>query len=56
MATYLLRELFRIPAAGPLGEVFTTRRHGGLAWPAAFVALGAAVYLLGAKNVLFPAS
>jgi hypothetical protein len=54
MATYMLVELFRVRADAPLGEVFTTRRPGHLALPAVFTVLGAAVYLLGAKNLLFP--
>ncbi|MCW5547443.1 MAG: DUF1475 family protein [Opitutaceae bacterium] len=53
MATYMLVELFRVRADAPLGEVFTTRRPGQLALPAAFTVLGAGVYLLGAKNILF---
>jgi hypothetical protein len=56
MAAYLLRELFRIRADGELSEVFATRRDGGLRWPAVFVGVGVAVYLLGAKNLLFPSS
>lgn len=56
MAAYLLRELFRIRADGELSEVFATRRDGGLRWPAAFVGVGVLVYLLGAKNLLFPSS
>lgn len=56
MAAYLLRELFRVPARGDLAEVFATRRDGGLRWPAAFVAVGVVVYLLGAKNLLFPSA
>lgn len=53
MATYMLVELFRVRADVALGEVFTTRRPGRLALPAAFTVLGAGVYLLGAKNLLF---
>ena len=56
MAAYLLRELFRIGDDGELSEVFATQRDGGLRWPAVFVGLGVAVYLLGAKNLLFPSS
>lgn len=56
MAAYLLRELFRIPVRADLAEVFATRRDGGLLWPVAFVAVGVAVYLLGAKNLLFPSA
>ena len=53
MATYMLIALFRVPAGGSLTDVFTTRQPGKLAVPIAFVAAGAVVYLLGAKNVLF---
>ncbi len=53
MATYMLLELGRVPRGGALAEVFTVRRPGHLAWPLGFVAVGVAVYLLGAKNVLF---
>jgi hypothetical protein len=56
MAAYLLRELFRISADADLALVFATRRDGGLRWPVAFVVVGVAVYLLGAKNLLFPSS
>lgn len=56
MAAYFLRELFRLPLGGNLQEVFGTRRDGGLRWPAAFVAAGVVVYLLGARNLLFPSS
>jgi hypothetical protein len=53
MAVYMLIELFRIQKLDQLGEVFGTRRPGKLALPAALSALGVAVYLLGAKNILF---
>jgi hypothetical protein len=53
MATYMLRELFAVKAGASLTEVITTPRPGRVALPAAFVVLGAFVYLLGAKNVLF---
>lgn len=53
MATYMLVELFRVHADASLAEVFTTRRPGRLALPAGFTVLGVAVYLLGAKNLLF---
>jgi hypothetical protein len=56
MAAYFLRELFRLPVDGDLSRVFATRVDGGLRWPAAFVAVGIAVYLLGAKHLIFPAS
>ena len=54
MAAYLLRELFLVPADGDLAQVFGTRRDGGLRLPAALVGIGVGVYLLGAKQVLFP--
>lgn len=54
MATYMLVELFRIPAGGPLAAVFVTRRPGKLGLPLALTVVGVLVYLLGAKNVLFP--
>lgn len=53
MATYMLVQLFRVPANAPLAQVFTTREPGRLGLPAGFVALGVVIYLLGAKNVLF---
>ena len=56
MAAYFLRELFRLPVDGDLSRVFATRVDGGPRWPAAFVGVGIAVYLLGAKHLIFPAS
>ncbi len=53
MATYMLVQLFRLPADVPLAQVFTTREPGRLVLPAVFTALGVVIYLLGAKNVLF---
>ncbi len=53
MATYMLVQLFRTPTDAPLARVFTERQPGHLALPAAFTGLGVAIYLLGAKNVLF---
>ncbi len=47
MATYMLRELFRVKEADGLGPVFTERRPGHLALPVVFLALGAVAYLLG---------
>lgn len=52
MATYMLVELARAGRQQPLTDVFTTRRPGHVALPAGFVAAGALVYLLGARNVL----
>jgi len=54
LATYMLVELFRIPASGPLAAVFVTRRPGKLALPLALAVAGVVVYLLGAQSVLFP--
>lgn len=48
MATYMLRELFRIPADGDLSAVFTTRHPGTLTLPVIFLVLGVIAYLLGA--------
>jgi hypothetical protein len=53
MAAYMLIELFRIQKIDQLGEVFGIRRPGKLTLPAVLSALGVAVYLLGAKNILF---
>lgn len=46
VALYFLRELFRIPASGPLAPVFTRRNPGHPGLPAALVALSIGVYLL----------
>lgn len=46
MAAYLLRELFRVPATGPLDEVFTRRNPGQLLLPGLLTAASVAVYLL----------
>lgn len=53
LATYMLRELTRVPAGGDLAAVFTERRPGATRLPLALTLVGVAVYLLGAKNVLF---
>jgi hypothetical protein len=53
LATYMLVALFRVPTTATLTEVFTTRQPGKLAHPTTWVVIGVAVYLLGAKNVLF---
>lgn len=45
-AAYLLSELFKVPASGPLSDVFATRRPGKLALPGILVALSVSVYLL----------
>lgn len=46
MAAYVLAQLFAVPAAGPLGDVFTHRRPGKLALPAGLTAAAIVVYLL----------
>lgn len=54
IAIYMLCELARVKREGAgLDAVFTTRRPGRLALPAALFAGGLVVYLLGAQNVLF---
>ena len=46
MAAYMLRELFRVPATGPLAAVFTRRNAGALLLPAVLTAASVTVYLL----------
>jgi hypothetical protein len=46
MAAYLLRELFAVPADGPLDPVFTRRNPGSVLLPALLGAAGVGVYLL----------
>jgi hypothetical protein len=46
MAAYMLVQLCGVPAAGPLGEVFTRRQPGRLALPATLAAVSLVVYLL----------
>jgi predicted permease len=54
VAGYMLLELSRVKSAGgKLDAVFTTKRPGAVALPGALTLLGIAVYVLGAKNVLF---
>jgi hypothetical protein len=53
MATYMLRELAQLDARGPLTPLFTEQRPGRVRTPLVLVAAGVAVYLVGAKNVLF---
>lgn len=45
IATYMLVELFRLPVSGSLDELFTRKRPGNVALPAAFTASGVVVYL-----------
>lgn len=55
IALYMLLELARVRRAGGGPDaVFTTKRPGHVALPATLTIAGVAVYLLGAKNVLFP--
>lgn len=54
IALYMLRELARVRReGGGLEAVFTRKRPGALTFPAVLLVLAVAVYLLGAKNVLF---
>jgi Protein of unknown function (DUF1475) len=46
MSAYMLVQLFAVPAAGPLAEVFTRRQPGKLALPATLTAVSIIVYLL----------
>lgn len=46
MSAYMLVELFAVPAAGPLSEVFTRRQPGRLLLPAILTAVSIIVYLL----------
>lgn len=46
MAVYLLRELFAVPANGPLDPVFTRRNAGSVLLPVLLGAAGVGVYLL----------
>ena len=46
MAAYLLRELFAVPAGGPLDPVFTRRNPGTLPLPGLLTAVAVGVYLL----------
>lgn len=46
IAIYMLRELFAVPASGPLDEVFTRRNRGTLPLPALLTAASIAVYLI----------
>jgi hypothetical protein len=50
----MLLEIARVKReGGGLDAVFTRKRPGHVALPAVLFALAVAVYLLGAKNVLF---
>jgi hypothetical protein len=46
MSAYMLVQLFAVPAAGPLAEVFTRRQPGKLALPAVLTVVSIIVYLL----------
>ena len=46
MALYFLRELFGVPAQGPLDAVFTRRNPGTILLPALLAAGGVGIYLL----------
>lgn len=54
IALYMLLEIARVKReGGGLDAVFTRKRPGHVPLPAVLFVLAAAVYLLGAKNVLF---
>ena len=54
IAGYMLLELARVRReGGGLDAIFTTKRPGRIALPACLTSLGIAVYVLGAKNILF---
>ncbi len=56
IALYMLIELARVRReGGGLDAVFTRRRPGATTLPAVLLGAAILVYLLGAKNVLFPA-
>lgn len=46
MAAYFLRELFSVPANGPLDALFTRRHPGRVLLPSLLAGAGAAIYLL----------
>lgn len=46
MAAYLLRELFAVPATGPIDPVFARRNPGTLPLPGLLTAAAVGVYLL----------
>src|SRR6478736_7059847 len=46
MSAYMLAQLFAVPAAGPLDEVFTRRQPGRILLPGLLAAVAVAVYLL----------
>lgn len=46
MSAYMLRELFAVPAAGPLHDVFTRRNPGTLPLPGLLTVISLAVYLI----------
>jgi MFS family permease len=46
MSAYMLAQLFAVPAAGPLADVFTRRQPGKVALPAALTAASIVIYLL----------
>ena len=46
MSAYMLAQLFGVPAAGPLDEVFSRRQPGRILLPGVLAAIAVAVYLL----------
>lgn len=45
MSAYMLAQLFAVPAAGPLADVFTRRQSGKVALPAALTVVSIVIYL-----------
>lgn len=46
IAAYFLRELFSVPATGPLAEIFSRRNPGRVVLPGILTAASVAIYLL----------
>lgn len=46
MAAYMLRELFAVPAAGPIDPVFTRRNPGTVVLPGLLTAIAVVIYAL----------
>ena len=51
MAAYMLRELFSVPATGPLDQVFTRRNPGSVLLPALLTTASIVVYLPAEKAI-----
>lgn len=46
MAAYMLAQLFSVPAAGPLDDVFVRRQPGKVVLPAVLTVIAVVIYLL----------